>query len=125
MPSSTLGKIAKLDDQDWFSFEALAGEHYLLETRLGSLSDTILILYDTDGTTPLDFNDDIDFSNNKLASSIEWKAPLAGTYFAQVTAFGTETGSYRLKISNVIVPEPTTLSLLFASIAFFAVRRVG
>ena len=74
-----------------------AGISYDLATALGSLTDSTLTLYDTDGFTELAFNDDY----GSLASRIFWTAPATGTYFLEVEPFGSEepTGSYSLAIS--------------------------
>lgn len=66
-------------DEDWVQFVAQAGQSYSIETsNLGTSSDTLLTLYDTDGSTVLDENDDHGYG---LASHITWKAPQAGTYY--------------------------------------------
>jgi len=116
VPSSTAGTIGVGDDQDWISFTAEMGQDYQLETSLDTLSDTILALYDTDGTTRLAINDDIDFSAGNLASRIDWTAPTAGVYYALVTSYSTRTGDYTLHITTpppvFAVPEPTTAWLI-------------
>ncbi len=80
-------------DPDWVSFDATAGTAYVLETRdLQGVADTILEVYDTDGTTVLTSNDDY---NGTLASHVEWTAPANGTYFARVGSFGDQYGGER------------------------------
>ena len=68
---------------------------YTLKTYLGSLSDTTLTLYGTDGTTFLLYNDD---DGATLASSITWTAPAAGTYYLQVAGFSVGVGSYNVAV---------------------------
>ena len=70
-------------DEDWLQFAATAGTAYTMTTsNLGSSNNTILALYDTDGTTLLASNDDCDFT---LASCINnWTAPGSATYFLRV-----------------------------------------
>ena len=47
------------DDEDWSKFNATAGVEYLIKTRnLANGADTMLRVYDTDGTTLLYTNDD-------------------------------------------------------------------
>ena len=97
VPSLTDGIIEVNGDADYFSFTAVAGIPYKFETFADTLSDTTLTLYDTDGTSQLDFDDD---GGTGLASLINWVAPAGGTYFVAVRGFGTETGSYDLEITN-------------------------
>jgi len=71
------------NDQDWFRFQATAGERYLIRTSdLDGGADTYLELYDQDGVTLLAADDNGGGSN---ASSIQWEAPADGTYFIRVT----------------------------------------
>lgn len=84
-------------DLDAFSFQASAGVPYTLTTTLGSLGDTVLYLYDTDGATLLDYNDDF---GGTLASRIDWTAPGTGTYYAYVGGFSVRAGSYSLLIAG-------------------------
>lgn len=87
-------------DVDWVRFVASAGAFYAIETlNLGSRSDTYLTLYDADGATILETDDD---GGDGLASRIEWRAPTAGAYFVSVrhysrAIFGANT-SYDLRI---------------------------
>ena len=58
VPSNTSGIIGSPGDEDWFSFTAQSGVDYVFETVLGTLGDSVLWLYGSDGVTELDFNDD-------------------------------------------------------------------
>ena len=63
------------------------------------LEDSLLTLWDTDGTTVLEVNDDYDSSLN---SRIEWMAPTSGTYYLTVeNADFISTGDYVLFIRAV------------------------
>ena len=71
-------------DEDWFAIETVAGAIYIIQTENLSLGvDTVIELYDTDGLTILDSNND---SGGELASRLEWKAPANKTYFIRVTS---------------------------------------
>ena len=71
-----------IDDYDWVKFNATANITYILETsELGPGSDTYLYLYDTDGITLIDSDDD---SGLGLASRISWKCPFSGCYYLMV-----------------------------------------
>jgi len=107
--SSTAGEIELGGDVDFFAVELAAGQAYVFETSLGSLPDSVLYLYDRDGATLLDFNDDISWPENP-GSRIEWIAEASGTYFLEVTAFDlAEIGTYTLAVelaNNLPVLEP-------------------
>ena len=95
--SSNAGVIEVPDDVDWFSFSAQSGFDYTFETVLGTLSDSVLRLISTDGTMQLDIDDD---GGPGLASLINWPAPSSGTYYLEVSSFGSNTGSYDLDITE-------------------------
>lgn len=92
------------DDKDWFSFYAVAGATYRIETMgLEARADTSLDLYADDCTTPLAHSDDIDYPRN-IASRITWVAPAAGRYQIVVyqydwRVYGEQTG-YALLIER-------------------------
>ena len=70
-------------DQDWFQLNAIAGWKYVIQTQnLAPGVDTVLSLYDIDGSTLLISDDN---SGGGLASKLVWQAPMSGTYFIRVT----------------------------------------
>ncbi len=98
-------------DQDWVSFAAVAGNHYLIRTATDLTAtasvDTVAWLFGTDGHTPIAYNDggggfwgsirspapaaggsSIDdnpaFAVPLTDSSIEWQAEQSGTYYVSV-----------------------------------------
>lgn len=76
------------NDNDWYAFQAVAGQTYVLETgNLGPQADTLLALYAaTDYETPLAENDDINYPHD-VASRIVWTAPADGVYSALVRSY--------------------------------------
>jgi uncharacterized repeat protein (TIGR01451 family) len=73
-------------DKDWVSFEAVAGQVYTITTlNLGTAIDTVIQLYDTDGVTLIDENDD--YQSDSEASRLVWTAPKDGEYFVRVAHF--------------------------------------
>jgi len=88
-------------DQDWLQFSGVASATYVLETHnTGGHADTVLTVYDSDGTTVLAANDDA--PDDWPASWLRWTAPHTGTFYAQVThwdpyAYGCTT-TYTLRI---------------------------
>ncbi len=102
VPGTVAGGIEVGNDEDYFSFQATAGELYVFETTLLGLSDSTLTLYDQDGTTQLAFNDDGGFG---LASRIQWRATDSGTFYLRVAAFASsQTGTYLLSLSREPLP---------------------
>lgn len=126
IPSQTPGVI-DAGDQDWFSFEAAADQSFSVRTSLGSLGDSVLELYAPDGVTRLAVNDDQP-SGEDLSSLIDWTAAAGGTYFAKVTGYSSDVGSYTLVIgsggTSNAVPEPGWRVLVFgAALGAAASRR--
>ena len=81
------GVVGNFADSDVFAFEAELGVFYEIDVALGSLSDSVATLYDTDGAV-LDVSDDY---GDSLASRIVWEA----TYSARTTSRSTATGPAR------------------------------
>jgi hypothetical protein len=90
------GTISAGTDVDYVSFFASAGTALDATVVLGTLGDSTLALFDTNGITQLAFNDDFD----GLASRISFVIPVDGTYFLAVRGFGGETGTYTLEIRS-------------------------
>ena len=96
------GEIGAEGDVDYFQFDAVAEATYRFSTSLTTLTDSTLTLFDTDGTTQLDFDDD---SGTGFASEISWVAPTSGTFFLAVAADGgTATGTYGIEGVQVLPP---------------------
>ncbi len=101
---ATLGVLyshtsAPAGDLDVRAFDAVAGWTYALETRRpAGGADPWLFLYDTDGSTLLESNDDR--SARDLSSLIVWTAPSSGRYYlCNVDAF-SKGGSYEMGVSR-------------------------
>ena len=88
-------------DDDWFHFEAQAGETYVL--KVSGYMDNYLELYSTDGTTQIDSDDD---SSPELDGTTYWGNPYlvwtcqaSGTYYFNVRGFGdTSVGYYYMEV---------------------------
>ena len=97
------GDITTGADLDDLVFEVSAGDRIVAETVSGgSLADTTLTLYSTDGTTQLEFDDD---GGAGQLSRIEYSFSVAGLYYLEVGGFGTRTGSYLLELRE-LMPTP-------------------
>ena len=100
---AVLGVVDYPGDIDLFVFEATEGEVYQIDVALGTLADSVVVLYDAD-EWELAYNDDYEGS---LASRIVWEAPSSGSYYIDVYSSGDgtifslddDTGSYTLTIT--------------------------
>eukprot|EP00913_Durusdinium_trenchii_P008968 g8434.t1 len=90
-------RINEPGDQDWFNIKLNAGKTYAFETGLGTLSDSIIRLYDTDGTTLLRIDDN---GGSGLASRIQFTSQATGTYYVSVAGVGGATGTYVFQPMN-------------------------
>ena len=93
------GALDYQGDVDYFGFEAVAGRLYEIEVTLGTLSDSIVAIFDADGY-PLDYNDD---QQGSLASRLEWRAPDTGTFYVEVAGYGN--GSYTLAVEETDIVD--------------------
>lgn len=84
-------------DVDWFKFTGEADKLYTIDTvNLSSGTDTVLTLYDTDGTTMLMENDDYEKGNP--SSEIQFLCTTPGSYFIKVNDYATQGGIGRYDI---------------------------
>ena len=90
------GDIGTSDDLDFFRFNATSDRSYTLEITLGTLTDSVLWLYNSSGVE-LDYDDD---GGVGRASKISWNCNQTGTYYAAVGGYGINTGSYSLRITE-------------------------
>ena len=86
------GVLEYADDVDVFVLGAEEGVLYEIEVSLGTLSDSVVEVYDSDGVE-LAWNDD---DEDSLASRVEWRSPADGDYFIEV--WGYDEGSYTLAV---------------------------
>ena len=71
------GNIEVGGDEDWFRFDAVAGQSYRLAATLGSLPDMTLTLYSTDGRTRIGYNAGY---NGTYNTRLDWTASNGGTF---------------------------------------------
>lgn len=86
-------------DIDWYKFSATQGNTYTLTTNGGAEdTDTVLVLYDTNGTSYLEDNDDY---GDDLSSQIVWTCLSTGTYYFKVRGFSDySTGPYTISVQQ-------------------------
>ncbi len=87
------------EDVDFFVFEAEEGVLYQIDVALGTLTDSWLSVYDSEGWE-LASNDD---HADSLASRIVWNAPSSGEYFVEVGGYGS--GSYTLTVEALDIVD--------------------
>lgn len=91
------GTISPSDDVDFFRFSASANSQYTISITLGTLGDSVLYLYSTNGTTLITSNDDY----TGYASRIVWTCTSNGTYYIKVSGFDSDdTGTYTLVLTS-------------------------
>ncbi len=84
-------------DSDPYRFQAKAGQLYMLDVTLGTLSDSSITIYDASGVLLEDNND----YEDSTASRIFWEAPAAGDYYVEVEG-DWEGGSYTLTVTEYV-----------------------
>ncbi|MXO90854.1 M10 family metallopeptidase C-terminal domain-containing protein [Pontixanthobacter aquaemixtae] len=87
-------------DSDWFRITLQAGETYQFSTYLpgGGLRDSILTLRDSNGVE-IATNDDMNTGAQLYQSEIIFTATTSGTYYLDVSGWGTSTGQYYISSS--------------------------
>lgn len=101
-------------DVDWVQFDATALYTYTIETSdLGEESDTVIELYNAEGTRVARDDD----GGLGLASKIVWQAPAeideATTYYVRIRNYTGASGPetvYGISITAVAPPEPDTMA---------------
>ena len=96
-------------DVDFFAFQAEEGDFYQIDVALGTLADSVVMLYQADlsqdqaGLFQITYNDD---HGGSAGSRIVWMAPVAGEYYVEVSSpFGDGTGSYTLAVTAADISD--------------------
>jgi len=94
--------ISPAGDEDYFKFDLVAGTDYVIEngpstTDLGTNFDIVMWLYDTDGVSEIDYDDDGGAANY---SNITFTPSVSGTYYVKIRAFShpSATGIYGFRV---------------------------
>ncbi|MEL7255347.1 MAG: M10 family metallopeptidase C-terminal domain-containing protein [Pseudomonadota bacterium] len=96
------GTIGDGSDEDWISIELTAGVTYEIAHNGLSLGDPLVTLYDASGQQ-IASNDD---GGPGLNSLLEFTATETGTYYIAADAYGINTGTYALSVSEGAPPPP-------------------
>lgn len=84
-------------DHDFVNFTAVSGVQYTIDTHDQSGIDTEIWLYSTDGSTQLQYNDDIE-DGHQRDSRIVFDCVTNGTYFVKIGELYDYAGSYTIGI---------------------------
>lgn len=109
------GTISSSGETDWIAIELTAGETYVFSAwgtgGAGTgLTDTVLTLHDGSGNI-IGSNDDVNGSSNRF-SEYTFTASSSGTYYIEVSGFGTNTGDYTVQAAtNVFTVEQIATQL--------------
>ncbi len=102
------GNIEVGGDVDFFKFYATAGNDHTIQTSLGTLVDSYIYLYDTDGSTIIAEDDN---GGHGQASKILWTCTASGYYYVRVDAYSpSQTGTYSLRVSEAGLQEAPVLT---------------
>ena len=128
------------NNSDYYSVDLDAGDKILIEI-LGEILyendfDSLIRLYDVDGTTVLFENDDMEINQTGVNDggpytfdAMLWNVPVANTgrYFVEVDSFGSgDSGNYELLLAVerlTAIPEPCAVFFLSAVLAGSAMHR--
>lgn len=108
------GNIEASGDQDWFRVNMIAGHTYRIDlegspTSKGTLSDPYLRgIYNSSGT--LIANTTNDDNGTNYNSRVQYAAGASGVYFVSAGAVSSNTGSYRLTVTD-LTPSSTAYAI--------------
>lgn len=137
------GTIDVANEIDFYSIDLMAGDRLTVEVISDFVFfddiDSVLTIFDIDGTTALVENDDTFLDGNSInpgntmysfdSSIFNFEAAASGRYFVAVSTFqGVSTGTYELLFAStltVTIPEPSSFALvgLISSALIFRRRR--
>lgn len=102
--STARGAIEIAGDSDWIGLDVVGGRTYLIELQGidgsgGTLSDPLIhAIYNANGVALPDTN--ADDSPGSLDSQLLFTAPASGRYYLEARGYGSEIGSYTLRLNR-------------------------
>lgn len=135
------GTISANGQLDFYSFDLLFNEfatfQIISQVLFSNDIDSLITLFDSDGTTILVSNDDTVLSSTAVnqggstysrdSSIYNFQAPRDDTYFLRVAAVSnSDTGFYELLIASTslaVIPEPGAAFIVTALIGFSLLKR--
>ena len=104
----------QLGDADWVQFYGVADREYSIEIHsLGGRCDTVLELYDMDGSTLIKSKDDGEYGEREF---MRWTCQVSGTYYIKVSSFQSEIHGedteYSLRLYYPIATTPGSIYII-------------
>jgi len=91
----TNASLSSSSDVDWFKLTVIQDHTYVFETyNVSPYLDTRMALYDTDGSTQIDYT--YSSGTGNTLSRISWQAPANGTYYLRVSS-SSGAGPYSIR----------------------------
>lgn len=123
------GVIGGIGDSDLYGVEFKRGETYQIrltgDGTAGQITDTIVSLQNSTGTT-LATNDDFrDATIGVSSSTLFFTAAETGTFFVLADGFGAGRGGYQLKVFTDLVGHVTNADSLFGGTGADVVQGLG
>ncbi len=109
------GTLGFAGDWDWIAVEVTAGTTYTVTMTPGTMEDPYLVIYDTDGNfvTNVDFGYDGDAETYTLTAIETGTAYIAaGSYYNTYTSGITDTGTYTLAFTEVVLEDESPLDAI-------------
>ena len=94
-----VGSLDDVNDFDYFRFQGEDGQRYEVAARFTGDSDKRVLLYTSDGFTPVEYY--IDFGRRGSGSYVVWEAPDAGTVYVVIYSPRGDTGPYTVEVALV------------------------
>ena len=92
------------DDRDWVRFEAQAGQAYQITVQaVGAVSDPLVWLYDSDGATPLAYDDD---GGGDTSAQVVWRAQHSSELYVELQDITGARGggtAYSVRVDKTVV----------------------
>ena len=103
------GTVSSVAERDWVAITLTAGQTYDIDVRgapsgAGTLSDTIMAIYDSAGIY-LQGNDD---GGTGTESYLSFTAATTGTYYVMARGYQANTGTYEISVQAETPPPPVS-----------------
>jgi hypothetical protein len=121
--------IFPASDEDWIKFKAEEGNIYDIKTSnlIGNGMDTVMYLYDTDGETELEYNNNyIDYNYIDYSSKIVMSKLQTGTYYVKILHCykdagrddSNAVGQYDISITKTVDEQPKLSDVCVSSVDY-------
>ena len=103
--TSQTHSISPIGDVDWMRFTLIASMDVTIEVTECSYGDTVMRLYESDGTTQITYDDD---SGIGFCSKIQQQSMPPGTYYIHLIEYNSnsEIAAYVILLTATPIPQP-------------------